>query len=119
MTNPDPLREALTFDEAIANVRTAYRMWESEFVVGPQERAAHERELNATLAALAQPEPLDVLTNALWQCGVESGMDTDGDAGPGAVIAGMGVERFAAAMVDGVKRLRESYDEWLSEADPT
>ena len=47
-TEPD----VLTFEEAITNVRTAYAMWESEFVVGPEERAAHDRQLTATLAAL-------------------------------------------------------------------
>lgn len=59
--------------------------------------------------------PAADLTDALWQCAVLSGMDTDGDTGPGALIAGMGVEGFARMVVEEVRRLRESYEEGLRE----
>lgn len=89
------------------------------------------RRLLATLDAVRAKEPVDVeqkkvrgvmgeadgLRTALWQCGVESGMDTDGDDGPGALIAGMGDVGFAAAMVEEVRLLRRAYDECLSGPD--
>lgn len=51
----------------------------------------------------------------LWECGVASGMDTDGDADPMAMIAGMGMDGFGRAMVEQVKQLREDYEACLRE----
>jgi hypothetical protein len=59
---------------------------------------------------------LTAALRALWDCGVAAGMDTDGDAGPDARIAGMGVEWFARSMVEEVERLRADYDAELAEA---
>lgn len=63
-----------------------------------------------------RPDRLREALRALWDCGVASGMDTDGDDGPEATIAGMGVEAFARAMVREVETLRAAYDERLSES---
>lgn len=60
---------------------------------------------------------LDVLLSALWECGVASGMDTDGDTGPGAMVAGMGPIVFAATMVESVRQLRSDHDAALDEID--
>jgi hypothetical protein len=60
---------------------------------------------------------IDGALRALWDCGVAAGMDTDGDAGPEARVAGMGVEWFARSMLEQVRQLRADYDEALAEAD--
>ena len=75
-----------------------------------------DRDREMVRAALAStPEP--DLTRTLWEIAILTGMDTDGDTGPGAMIAGMGVAGFARAIVEEVRRLRESYDECLAEPD--
>lgn len=58
---------------------------------------------------------LDALLNALWECGVASGMDMDGDYGLDAMVAGMGPIVFAATMVESVRQLRSDYDEAADE----
>jgi hypothetical protein len=58
-----------------------------------------------------------ILTQALWECGVASGMDTDGNTGPESMIAGMGLAGFAKAMVKQVEGLRDDYDDSLKELD--
>jgi hypothetical protein len=75
--------------------------------------AAFDRALAARSSSA--PAELEALREALWRCGVESGMDTDGDTGPGAMVAGMGDAGFAAAIVEHVRQLRGAYDECLAE----
>lgn len=58
---------------------------------------------------------LYALLDALWECGVASGMDTDANAGPGTMVAGMGPIIFAATMVESVRQLRSDYDEAADE----
>ena len=55
------------------------------------------------------------LHGALWQCAVWSGMDTDGETGPAAFLAGMGEAGFATMVVEEVRDLRKNYDEALRE----
>jgi hypothetical protein len=80
-----------------------------------------DRELAEMLIRdLAESRPSDGLPaalRALWDCGVAAGMDTDGDAGPEARVAGMGVEWFARSMVKQVEQLRADYAVALAEAD--
>ena len=95
-------------------------LWGLDFKDAHRDVATFARKIIANWPALSSnDEPVaegDGLLRALWDCGVYSGMDTDGDDGPGAMVAGMGRARFAAAMVDAVKELRSAYDECLSES---
>ena len=51
---------------------------------------------------------------ALWEIYKLTGADTDGDQGPGALIAGMGREGFARVVVDAVRELRQDHDELVA-----
>lgn len=48
-----------------------------------------------------------LLTQALWDTWAALGHDTDGDTGPGALIAGMGLDGFAAMVVKDAATFRE------------
>ena len=51
---------------------------------------------------------------ALWEIYKLCGEDTDGDEGPGALIAGNEPAGFADIVVQAVRQLREEYDESLA-----
>lgn len=53
------------------------------------------------------------LADALWSIYATSGADTDGDTGPGAIIAGMGLRGYAEVVVEAVRELRNDYQEAL------
>jgi hypothetical protein len=53
---------------------------------------------------------------ALWEIYKLSGADTDGDEGPGALIAGMGQAGFAGVVATAVLELRADYEHLLDEA---
>jgi len=61
------------------------------------------------------------LLDALWEIYKLSGADTDGDQGPGALIAGFrhmgkdGLSGFAELVVESVRELRQDYSEALRE----
>jgi hypothetical protein len=76
--------------------------WPYELVVNRREyeRLVHERGL---------------FLQALWECYVASGADTDGDQGPEALMAGMGAKFFAKGVVGSVQHLQDDYRESLEE----
>ena len=55
------------------------------------------------------------MLGALWDIYVASGADTDGDTGPGALIAGMGERGYVELVVSAVKELRDDYDAALED----
>lgn len=50
------------------------------------------------------------LTRILWEIYELTGAGTDGDTGPGALINGMGVRRYAEMVRDAVRELRQERD---------
>jgi hypothetical protein len=61
---------------------------------------------------------VDEVMLVLWEIYVASGADTDGDAGPRAIIAGMGELGFAKVVLESVRELRADYCEALAGPDP-
>ena len=67
-----------------------------------------------------QPAPLDGAKNnedlyalALWYIYGILGFDTDGDAAPGPVIAGMGPKGFAQLVIDSAREHANCYEDLL------
>lgn len=72
------------------------------------------RGRHAPDVALYRGEPaVTYLADALWDCWAHTGADLDGDTGPGAIIAGMGLRGFAEVVVEAVRELRCDYQEAL------
>lgn len=69
---------------------------------------------HATSTAAYRDDPAVAgLADALWACYAASGADTDGDTGPGAIIAGMGLSGYAEVVIEAVRELRNDYEEAL------
>jgi hypothetical protein len=69
-------------------------------------------------ASLERRSEVDRLRMGLWDAWVALGHDTDGDTGPGALIAGMGVDGFIAMVIrDAATWRKESEDDYANDTD--
>lgn len=81
-------------------------------------RRCHIAQVEAYGTALVKAlQERDTLAQAMWDARWHLGFDNDGDANPGARIAGGGYKKFAAAHVREAIEVRQDYDEALDESD--
>lgn len=102
-------------DEAIAHDRQPYpTAWAYEQAVVALEK--HRQRANKAEARLETVDrERDQAHQTMWDMYREMGFDTDGNPGPGAVIAGGSAESYRRMMLDAAKEFRRDYDAALDE----